>query len=202
MPALPVRGHVMKTIARVAAFAIVVAGPLAARAEVVDLTYVGTPTSNGSAYGMTDAEGSGILIIPDGATSVSYGDIISFSFTLTLNGLDSDSNPISDTDTFTTSDLNPDGAGFPPPGFSATLDGSGAVLSLSLATDTSPDGWYFPYQSLNFTLLGDSSTGDPDVGVMSIGTFTAQQVPAPEPASLTLLGSGLLAALGLRRRKR
>src|SRR6185437_10980002 len=111
----------MQTIGRVAALAIALAGPLTARAEVIDLTYVGTPTENGSSFGITDAEGSGILIIPDGATSVTYGDIISFSFTLTLNGLDSDSNPISDTDTFTTSDLNPDGAGFPPPGFSATL---------------------------------------------------------------------------------
>jgi hypothetical protein len=190
----------MKTIVRVAAFAIVLVGPLAARAEVIDLTYVGTPTYNGSSYGMTDAEGSGILVIPDGATSVTYDDIISFSFTLTLNGLHGDNNPISDTDTFSTANLDPANSGYPSPGFSATLDGSGTLLSMSLVTDTGPDGFWFPNQALDFTLDGDSSTGNFDVGTMSTGTFTA--LPTPEPASLTLLGSGLVAALGLRRRKR
>jgi hypothetical protein len=72
--------------------------------------------------------------------------------------------------------------------------------STSLGTDTGPDGFWFPNQALDFTLDGDSTTGDFDVGTMSTGTFTVQA--APEPASLTLLGSGLVAALGLRRRKR
>lgn len=196
----------MRTIARAAAFAIILAGPLAARAEVITVTYSGKATANSSAdYGLTDAQGSGILIIPDGATSVTYDDIISFSFTLTLNGLDISSNPISDTDTFTKSDLNPDNPGFPSPGFSATLDSSGTVLNMSLVTDTGSDGFWFPYQALDFTLGDISTTGDPDVGVMSIGTFTAQPETtqsAPEPASLALLGSGLIGALGLRRRKR
>ncbi len=189
----------MKTIVTAAAIAIFLAGPLAARAEVIQLTYVGTPTKIGSDFGITDAEGSGILVIPDGATSVTFGDVISFSFTLTLNGLDANSNPVSDTDTFSTSDLDPGNFGFPAPGFSATLDASGTVLSLSLVTD-GPNGNFFPNQALDFTLQGDSTTGNFDVGPLSAGTFTAQ--PVPEPASLTLLGSGLVAALGLRRRKR
>ncbi|GGF22711.1 hypothetical protein GCM10011611_30970 [Aliidongia dinghuensis] len=173
----------------------------AARAEIIDLSYVGTPTNIGSSnYGLESASGTGTLAIPDGLTSFSASDVTSFSFSLTLNGNPSGV-PVTDTDLYTSrADLL---------SLSGTLDAGGNLLSLAFSTATDDSGdFYFPGEVLFMATSSSpnaSSTGNFDIGPLDVGTLTASSdptTPVPEPATIVMLGTALLGFAGIRYKRR
>lgn len=164
-----------------------------ANAGTVNLTYADTSISDGANanYGVSSITGSGVVTFADSLTDVSLGDVTSFSFALTVAGTMG-----TDIDVYGLGDLS---------SFSASLDSSGNVVSASFVTSQDSSGdYYYPSQGLSMDTAssGGSSTGNFDVGVFSVGDLTAAATTSvPEPASMALLGAGIV-GLGLRGRKR
>ncbi|MDR3533785.1 MAG: PEP-CTERM sorting domain-containing protein [Rhodopila sp.] len=160
-----------------------------ANAETINLRYVGAVTERAqNDFGISDISGSGVVTFADGLTSVSLSDLTNFSFNLTMDGSGG-----TDVDSYGLGDI------VDPPGFSATLDETGNVTSLTFTTGFGSGGWFYPGQQLSMDLVNGSNTGNFDVGGFSIGTLTAD---VPEPATLTLMATGLLGMLRIRRKRR
>ena len=83
------------------------------------------------------------------------------------------------------------------PGFLSTFT-SGALTALSFSTNSRP-GSFYPNQT--FTVEGlqtnAASSGNPDAGLITVGTVTSSSVP--EPGTIALLLTGLVGLALLRR---
>ncbi len=129
------------------------------RAEVINLTYVGTPISGAGLDG-TSVTGTGTVTIPDGLTNVGFGDVEGFSFTLTISGSGG-----TDVDNYVLGDLF---------SFDATLDPAGNVVSLDLTTNNDSSGnTFYIAEALSFSTGNTSFTGNADVGSTSSGSLAA-----------------------------
>jgi len=180
-----------------------IAAPIALHASL--LTYTDTFTGSGSIGGVgfnnavvtfTETadpsnkvnEGGGTYAVA-GAATFSIGGVASGAFT-------------DDIQVFANQGPGSAGFGDTSNGAALILTNAPAFFSYELGAIAPTDGWTIINSYNNTFLFYGTTVGDLELNTASDSTFSAVDTSAvPEPSSLVLLGTGVLGALGVVRRK-